>query len=125
MNAIEFSPEMMEQILTDKVMQMASGQLKVLTYAFKEMNLDTYNELLKIHEGEESIRFREEIERDLTYVGTFGLEDPLRDKIIDNVNLIRFGCTIVNEFEREEKSNQVNVRMISGDHIETCKSVAV
>lgn len=105
MNPVEFPSDKIEQILTDKVMQMASDQLKVLSYAYKEMNLDTYDELLKNYDNEETSGYREEMERDLTYVGTFGLEDPLRDKIIDNVNLIRFGCTVINEFEREEKSN--------------------
>lgn len=47
-----------------------------------------------MHDNEESIRFREDMEKDLTYVGTFALEDPLRDNIEESVNLIRFGCHI-------------------------------
>lgn len=78
-----------------------------------------------MHDNEESIRFREDMEKDLTYVGTFALEDPLRDNIEESVNLIRFGCHIQNEYEKAEIRNEVKVRMISGDHIETCKSVAV
>jgi magnesium-transporting ATPase (P-type) len=31
------------------------------------------------------------MEKDLTYIGTFGLEDPIRDEIKESVNLIRRG----------------------------------
>lgn len=65
------------------------------------------------------------MEKDLIYVGTFGLEDPLRDDITGTVDYIRFGCQIQEEYEKVERRNEVNVRMISGDHIETCRSVAV
>lgn len=68
--------------------------MKVLSYGFKDLSLESYNEILKMHDNEESIRFREDMEKDLTYVGTFALEDPLRDNIEESVNLIRFGCHI-------------------------------
>jgi magnesium-transporting ATPase (P-type) len=123
MNPTSFGPELMEYILTDKVVEMASAQLKVLSYAYKELDLQTYNHLLQTL-GEESYEFRDEIEKDLTYIGTFGLEDPLREEVIDSVWLIRCGC-VVSEFERGEQRDQVNVRMLSGDHVETCRAVAV
>lgn len=60
------------------------------------------------------------MEMDLTYLGTFGIEDPLRDDIQESVNLIRYGHT-----ERTQELNQVNIRMVTGDHLDTAISVAV
>jgi magnesium-transporting ATPase (P-type) len=91
--------------------------LKVISYAFKEIELKVLNELM--HQFPlESEEFREVLESDLVYLATFGLLDPLRDNIVDAVQLIRYGFTISDPSEAE---NQVNVRMVSGDHLETAR----
>lgn len=60
--------------------QMAQSGLKVLTYAFKEILLEDLDNL--IHSvNTESEEFRMELEADLVYLGTFGLDDPLRPEI--------------------------------------------
>jgi len=60
--------------------QMAQSGLKVLSYAFKEILLEDLDNL--IHSvNTESEEFRMELEADLVYLGTFGLDDPLRPEI--------------------------------------------
>jgi len=52
----------------------------------------------------------------LIYLGTFGVEDPLIEDIHHTVQLIRYGKLVEDD---EEVDNQVNVRMVTGDHLET------
>ena len=65
--------------------------------------------------------FRSEFESDLIYLGTFGLEDRIRPEIDEPINLIKYGHTDTSA----ETPTQVNVRLVSGDHLETCKTIAL
>lgn len=67
---------------------MAHEGLKVISYAFKDMSLSDFNEM-KHSYNMESADFRQEIEKDLTYLCTFGLVDPIRVDIQSTVNAIR------------------------------------
>ena len=71
----------------------------------------------------ESDDFRNELENDLIYLGTFGMEDPLRTKIGEAIQYIRYGQ--LETAGEQAEGNQVNIRMVTGDHIETAKAVAV
>jgi magnesium-transporting ATPase (P-type) len=147
MMIVEITDGLRDTILNDLVFEMASQPLKVLSYAYKEMEIQVYNQLMQVY-GEESEQFRIEIERELTYLGTFGLEDRLRPDVAESIELIRFGkvksedadipevdqsqgrAGDMDGFQRMDVSAQpstssVNVRMMSGDHIETCKKVAL
>jgi P-type Ca2+ transporter type 2C len=112
-----------EELLTNVVShEMASKGLKVLSYAYRDMTVEELNDLMHTHD-DESIEFREAIESDLTYVGTFALHDPIREDISISVQLIKYG-----HFETVgdgENNQQVNVRMMTGDHIETARYVAL
>lgn len=83
---------------------------------------DKEEEELEKEEKEREARYRQEFESDLHYLGTFGLADELRPEISVPISLIKYGHT---DTAVEGTNTQVNVRMISGDHIETCKRVAV
>lgn len=73
------------------------------------------------NDKDEDPAYRREFESDLFYLGTFGLKDDLRPEIHTPISQIKYGHT-----ETELDTNiQVNVRMISGDHLETCKQVAI
>lgn len=74
-----------------------------------------------VDDKDEDESYRREFESDLFYLGTFGLEDPLRAEINIPINLIKYGHTDT----AADTNTQANVRMISGDHLETCKNVAV
>ena len=101
-------------------------KLKVLSYAFKDIPLQSLNQLMHTHPNE-SPEFRQEIETDLVYLATIGLEDPVTPGVKDTVQLIRYG-RILNEddeFPPENLKSHANVRMITGDHKETAKAVAI
>lgn len=54
--------------------------LKVLSYAFKEIALSDFNELMHTYPVE-SAEFRNELETDLIYLCTVGVDDPVIDDI--------------------------------------------
>jgi hypothetical protein len=86
----------------------------------------------------ESDDFKEELLTDLSYLCTFGLENPLRVHVDEDVSLIKYGQKKVDQDAIQEgganqqssgakktrKQNMVNVRMITGDHFETARYVA-
>ena len=98
----DFSPNQQELMLTDIVDGMARDSLKVLSYAYKDIDLSIYADYLT-ENYEESMEFREAIERKLIYIGTFGLDDPLRDKVTESVELIRYGYIKKQEIRFEQK----------------------
>jgi magnesium-transporting ATPase (P-type) len=50
------------------------------------------------------------------------LEDPLRSDIKDSIQLIKYGHL---ESPGERENHQVNIRMVTGDHIDTANAVAL
>lgn len=109
---------------------MAATPLKVLSYAQKDVGLDEFNQLCNQCDVEDP-NFRKELERELTYIGTFGLENPEIHNIKNTVDLIKWGRALEEHDDDPDKEviidekPQVEIRMISGDHIDTCKKVAV
>ena len=96
--------------------------LKPLTYAFKQIKVEELNQLLQQF-PQESDDFRNSLESNLIYLGTFGLDDPVSDNVHKPIHMIRFGHNDDNIELRD--NNQVNVRMVTGDHLETAKYVAL
>ena len=73
-------------ILTKRVStEMAEKGLKCLTYGYKRMRIEEFNAIIDKVGDRESEEFREEVQRDLGYVGTFGLYDPLNDEVADAI----------------------------------------
>jgi magnesium-transporting ATPase (P-type) len=60
-------------------------------------------------------------------MGTFGLNDPIRDDILNTIAQIKHGkCRASSQMEEAAgKAAQVNVKLVTGDHIETAKHVAL
>jgi len=72
----------------------------------------------------ETAECRDAIEKDLVYVSTFALKDPLRPNIEQSVQKIRYGRV----FDQTADSNepyQVNIRMMTGDHLQTARAIAI
>ena len=116
-----FDPDSKNQVLNVIVSDgMAKLGLKVLTYAYKDM---TYDEFSGIGDDQESPEFREIIERELTYIGTFALEDPLRPNIEESIQYIKYGQ--LENVGDQVDGTQVHIRMITGDHLETAKNIAL
>lgn len=98
---------------------MAAEGLKVITYAFKQIKIEDFNHLMQSCDPE-CEAFRNQLEVDLIYVATFGLADPLREDIFKTVYSIKYGHS--QSFEVKKSSSlSVNIRMITGDHLETAK----
>lgn len=57
----------------------------------------------------------------MTYLCTFGMQDELRNEANDAIKVLKYGSntTIV------DNNGEVNVRILTGDHIETAKQVAL
>jgi len=92
------------------------------------MTKQDLNILMEHYESLEDPKFRDDIIEDLTYLTTFGLEDEIRDNtVVESIQLIKYGQIIEQNVEQVKKGqkNQVNVRMVTGDHIETAKAIAL
>lgn len=98
----------------------AKGQ-KPLAYAVKIMTTE-YLEATLPTVDEDSPNYRAVFESDLIYLGTFGLADPLRENIESSVNLLQYGQ---HPAPAGKQSKGVAVRIVSGDHLETAKRIAV
>lgn len=59
----------------------------------------------------------------MIYLGTFGLYDEISFDVHKPIHLIRFGHN--DDSIEMRDANQVNVRMVTGDHLETAKYVAL
>ena len=90
---------------------MAADGLKVLSFAYKDMQIQELEQLLQKEGGEENKDFRAYIEYNLIYMCTVGIEDPICEESIQS-------------FHEIDKKFGVKIRMLTGDHIETARSVA-
>ena len=99
---------------TTAVAAMAARPLRVLGFAYAEMDVDTWNSQYE-NQGTATERTLEDAlasgKLGLTYLATFGLRDPLRDVVASAVSHARVDA-------------QITVRLVSGDHLETAKAVA-
>jgi len=118
-----FSQDDQYRILEDIIArQMAGNGHKPISFAFKEMSMQDLNRIMQ-QMSQESQEFRIELECNLTYLSTFALDDPIVDDIQETVQLIRYGHA--KTLADSSDSNQVNIRMVTGDHIDTAKWVGV
>ena len=54
---------------------------------------------------------RESLEKNLTLIGIYALQDPLRDEVVRSVRICH--------------KAGINVRMVTGDNIDTAKAIAL
>lgn len=90
---------------------MAAKPLRVIAFAYHIMDLDEWNtgfgEAAKIFEqalDDKHINF--------TFLGAFGLKDSLRPNVKSAIKYVK-------------EKGHLQIRMISGDHIETAKEIAI
>lgn len=99
---------------TTAVAAMAARPLRVLGFAYAEMDVDTWNSQYE-NQGTATEKTLEDAlasgKLGLTYLATFGLRDPLRDVVASCVRHAR-------------DEGHITVRLVSGDHLETAKAVA-
>lgn len=105
-----------DSIINETVKGYARKTLRTLLVSYVDYDMDTWNskshqEWTTILEDESNIFQQAEFEQNLVMVGIFGLKDPLRNGIRDSVL----------------KCHQagINVRMVTGDNIDTAKAISV
>lgn len=112
-----------QKVIIDNIVanEMACLGLKVLSFGYKDIERHEYEEILENETNLESSSLRVSMEEDLTYICTFGLQDDLRSEANEAIMMLKYGSntTIV------DNQGEVNVRILTGDHIETAKQVAL
>ena len=58
----------------------------------------------------------------MIYLCTFGLEDPIRPEVKESINTIKYGHSTA---APDPDNVEVCLRMVTGDHLETAKYVAM
>ena len=101
--------EIMQFEIIEKI---AIKMLKPIAMAYKDMTLEEY-EKLKMHNNnfQSSVEIEEIFEQDLTFIGVFGIEDPLREGIEDVI--------------KRCKEGGVTLRLITNDNLYTARGVAL
>lgn len=103
-----------KQTLTEVVSRMASQPLRTMAFAYVEMDLQAWTSEYEDRGGSAEKNLEDALSSralGLTFVGAFGLRDPLRAKVQSCVNYAEKG--------------DLRVRLVSGDHVETAKAVAL
>jgi magnesium-transporting ATPase (P-type) len=111
-NAVELNKSKKEEIMAKVVTKtFAEKAYRTLLIAYREYTFEEYQRLEVANNGFASEADREVLEKDLTLIGIYALQDPLRDEIIESVKIChRAG---------------VNVRMVTGDNLDTAKAIAL
>lgn len=79
--------------------------------AYRDFTIEEYNKLKKDSNDFKAESDREVLENDLISVIVFALKDPLRPEIVQSVKLCR--------------EAGINIRMVTGDNLETAKAIAI
>lgn len=106
----QLSPDLAQEIRSE-VDSMASKPLRVISFAYFEMDIDQWDAQFE-NTGKEFEQVLDDNQIQFTFLGAFGLKDPIRENVQSMVNAVK-------------QRGFVNVRMISGDHYETAKRVAI
>lgn len=109
--------------INEKIDQMAASPLRVIALAYCEMGLDEWTSRFQGPNSDgnpgralDQALYSEELP--LTFIGAFGLRDQLRPKV---PSCIRYATA-----QRENgQPGPLGVRLVSGDHFETAKAVAL
>ena len=85
---------------------MTKKGFRAIAFSFKDYSVDDFAGLTDFH-SESTIR---ELESNQTFIGMVGMKDPLRDRVKQVISYANKG--------------RINVRMISGDNLDTAKALA-
>jgi len=86
------------------------------------MKLSELRELQQEHD-QESSGFKDALLKEMHYLCTFGMEDLLRDHVVESIKLIKYGNKDIDTTKGTK--NSVNVRMVTGDHKDTAMRIAI
>jgi magnesium-transporting ATPase (P-type) len=109
---VPMSDEQLSYIIDDIITKKFTTQgYRCLAFAYKDIPLSDFENLRSQHGNFESDTDKLVLEKDLTFLGVFALQDDLRDKVLRSVMFAKRGM--------------INIRMVSGDNIDTSTAVAI
>ena len=100
--------EIMRKIVGDTF---AVKAYRTLLIAYADYTEEEYQRLKAQNNNFEKEGDREALERNLTLIGIYALQDPLRDEVVRSVRICH--------------KAGINVRMVTGDNIDTAKAIAL
>lgn len=111
-SVVELTPTLKAKILKDIVTdRFAKKAYRTLLIAYRELSKAEYEREADSHNQFAKEDDREVLEKNLTVIGVFALQDPLREEIVESVKKChRAG---------------INIRMVTGDNLDTAKAIAV
>lgn len=84
---------------------------RTLLIAYADYTEEEYLRLKAQNNNFEKEGDREALEKNLTLIGIYALQDPLRDEVVRSVRICH--------------NAGINVRMVTGDNIDTAKAIAL
>ena len=69
---------------------MGLNGLKVISYSYKDMKAQDFDSILSRYENDND-KLRDEFEKNLVYLGSFGLNDEIRENIYEHIHFIKYG----------------------------------
>jgi Ca2+ transporting ATPase len=100
--------EITKKIITDTF---AVKAYRTLLIAHADYSWDEYLRLKEANNNFAAEKDREVLEQNLTLIGIYAIQDPLRDEVVQSVRIChRAG---------------INIRMVTGDNIDTAKAIAL
>ncbi len=108
----ELTDDKRKFIVDDIVVQtFAKRAFRTIMLAYGDISKQDYETLKSANNNFKSESDREVLENNLTIIGIYALQDPLRDEIVDSVHK----C----------KNAGINIRMVTGDNLDTAKAIAI
>jgi P-type Ca2+ transporter type 2B len=108
----ELTEEKRKYIVNDIVTHtFAKRAFRTIMISYADITNKEYETLKAANNNFKTEQDREILENNLTIIGIYALQDPLRDEIIDSVHK----CKLAG----------INVRMVTGDNIDTAKAIAI
>jgi P-type E1-E2 ATPase len=89
----------------------AVNAFRTLLVAYTDLSVQEYENLKRENNNFHSEKDREVLETSLTIIGIFGVQDPLRNEIVESV--------------KKCHTAGINVRMVTGDNLDTAKAIAI
>ena len=99
------------QIMEETVKLFATKAYRTILCTYRDMSMKEFNNLKRNNGDFETDEQREVLENDLTAIGIFGLQDPLRDSIADDIRK----CYVAG----------VKVIMCTGDNLDTARAISL
>lgn len=108
----ELTEDKRKFIVNDIVVQtFAKRAFRTIMLAYGDISKQDYETLKSANNNFKGEADREVLENNLTIIGIYALQDPLRDEIVDSVHK----C----------KNAGINIRMVTGDNLDTAKAIAI